>query len=386
MPIRILHVVDSVAVGGLQNGLANLIERMDAERFQHVICAMRPVGTTNAQQFSASRARVMSLSKQESEARFQIQALARTIRQVKPDIVHTRNWGTTEAAVAARYVGGCPRIHGEHGIDWDTTEKEPLRRILLRRLAFQLADCVLSVSHKLRDLHAHRTGFPAGKITVIHNGVDRQRFSPDGSARARVRRQWGLDDDEFCIGCVGNLIPVKDQMTLLQAMDGFAQSGRPWRLAIVGDGPELPNLAAFVKSRAAWRDRVLFLGRSSHIPELLNAMDVYVLPSLTEGISNSLLEAMATGLPVVVSATGGNPEVVLEGESGLFFPVGDVPHLTECLLKLDANRDLCVRLGEQALRRVREEFSIDSMVRKYEDVYESLGSAGAAPVQAAARA
>ena len=226
MPIRIMHIVDSLAVGGLQNGLANLIDRMDMTRFEHVVCAMRPIDETNAQRFSPGRARVMSLSMEESASRFQVGALARRIRAVEPDIVHTRNWGTSEGLLAARQVGACTRIHSEHGIDWDTTTKEPWRRILFRRLAFQLADRVVSVSYQLRDLHARRTGFPARKITVIHNGVDSRRFFPHVSVRARVRRELGLGEDELCIGCVGNLIPVKDHITLLKAVDGFAKCGR----------------------------------------------------------------------------------------------------------------------------------------------------------------
>jgi glycosyltransferase involved in cell wall biosynthesis len=185
---------------------------------------------------------------------------------------------------------------------------------------------------------------------------------------------------------VGNLIPVKDHITLLKAVDGFANCGRQWRLMIAGDGPEFPKLTEFVNSHEAWKDRVIFLGRSSSVPELLNAMDVYVSSSLTEGISNSVLEAMATGLPVVVTATGGNPEVVVEGESGLLFPVGDGRRLTEHLRTLEAHRELRIGLGQRALRRVRDEFSIDSMVGNYTRVYENLLVVGAAPMRTVARA
>jgi sugar transferase (PEP-CTERM/EpsH1 system associated) len=386
MPIRIMHIVDSLAVGGLQNGLANLIDRMDMTRFEHVVCAMRPIDEANAQRFSPGRARVMGLSMEESASRFQVGALARRIRAVEPDIVHTRNWGTSEGLLAARQVGACTRIHSEHGIDWDTTTKEPWRRILFRRLAFQLADRVVSVSYQLRDLHARRTGFPARKITVIHNGVDSRRFFPDVSVRARVRRELGLGEDEFCIGCVGNLIPVKDHITLLKAVDGLAKCGLPWRLLIAGDGPEFSKLTEFVNSHSGWKDRVTFLGRSSSVPELLNAMDVYVSSSLTEGISNSVLEAMATGLPVVVTATGGNPEVVVDGESGLLFPVGDCLRLADHLRSLEAQRELRIGLGQQALRRVRDEFSIDSMVGNYTRIYENYLAVGAAPMRTVARA
>lgn len=282
-------------------------------------------------------------------------------------------------------MGGCSLVHSEHGIDWDTATREPWRRLLCRRLAFQLADRVLSVSKHLRDLHAKRTGFSASRIEVIHNGVDSRRFSPDGAARSRMRRELGISDGEFCIGCVGNLTPVKDHMTLLRAMEGFERSGRPWRLIFAGAGSELNRLSVFAGAHPGWENRVLFLGRSNSVPELLNAMDAYVLPSLTEGISNSLLEAMAVGLPVVATDTGGNPEVILGGDSGLLFPVGDVAHLREHLLALEGQDDWRRQLGHRALCRVRTEFSIDAMVRKYEQMYESLESAVAAKATAVAR-
>jgi glycosyltransferase involved in cell wall biosynthesis len=122
------------------------------------------------------------------------------------------------------------------------------------------------------------------------------------------------------------------------------------------------------------------------VPELLQAMDVYVLPSLYEGISNSLLEAMSSGLPVIATATGGNPEVVVDGESGLLFPVGDCGRLAEQLILLQGRPDVRTQLTQQAIRRMHEEFSVDSMVRKYAQVYENLGRRTAAgPVSVAAR-
>ena len=275
-------------------------------------------------------------------------------------------------------------VHSEHGLEADAAAHEPQRRIWFRRLAYQLADRVLSVSYQLRDLHAMRTGFDPGRITVIHNGVDRGRFYPDAAARARVRREFGLAEDQLCIGCVGNLFPVKGHMTALQGIEGLAARGGNWRLLLIGEGPERQKLEAFVAQRPDWKGRVQFLGTSNRVPELLQAMDVYVLPSIAEGISNSLLEAMASGVPVVATATGGNPEVVLDGHSGLLFPVGDARCLTDHMLRLQADKHLCADLAANALRRVREEFSLDSMVGKYAQLYESLGRRAAIPVHAAA--
>jgi sugar transferase (PEP-CTERM/EpsH1 system associated) len=381
-----MHVVDTMSMGGLQNGLVNLMDRLDPVQFEHVLCAMRPVDDRSTQPFLAERAQLMCLTKKDADSRFQALALSRRIREVKPDIVHSRNWGSFEALLAARWNGSCALVHSEHGIDWDTTTTEPRRRVFFRRLAFELADRVLAVSSQLRDLHAKRTGFPARKIEVIHNGVDGRRFSPDAQARARVRQELGLSEDELCIGCVGNLIPVKDHLTLLKAVDGFGLSCRQWRLLIIGEGPELPKLAEFVNNHEVWKDRVCFLGRSSQVPDLLRAMDVFVLSSVTEGISNSVLEAMATALPVIVTTTGGNPEVVIHGESGLLFPVGDFQKLTEQLVLLRTQNELRVKLGQGALERVREKFSIDSMVRKYEEVYGKLRSPARIPLRAVAGA
>ena len=383
MPIRIMHVVDNLAMGGMQNGLANLIARLDPTRFEHVCCAMRPVEEGNAQPFPAGRTRTICLAPKETSSKIQITPLARRIREVEPDIVHSRNWGAIEAVLAARLTGSCPSIHSEHGIDTESSAKEPRRRSYLRRLAYEAADRVMAVSYQLRDFHSRRTGFPARNIAVIHNGVDHQRFFPDPAARLAIREELGIPDGEFCIGCVGNLIAVKDHLTLLKAVDEVDHSCRNWRLLLVGDGPELPKIEAFVNDHPGWRKKVHFAGRSRRVAELLRAMDVFVLPSVSEGICNSLLEAMAAGLPVAVTDTGGNPEVVAEGKSGLMFPVGDVQQLTSSLLLLQGDADLVAKLGAGAMRRVRESFSIDSMIQKYEEMYEGLHQAVRAPMQMA---
>jgi len=378
MPTRIMHVVDTLGKGGLENGLVNLIQHLDPARFEHIVYALRGLGP-NADRLPLDRVRLMCLGKKDTDSRVQIPALVRAMREVKPDIVHSRNWGTVEAVMAGRWAGSCALIHGEHGLESDGSGGEPRRRIYFRRMAFELADQVLSVSHQLRDLHAQRTGFPSRRITVIHNGVDSQRFCPDAEARARVRQELGISEDGFCVGCVGNLLPIKDHLTLLKAVAGMAATARDWRLLIVGEGPERANLEAFAASHPDWREGVSFAGSSNRIPELLNAMDVYVLPSIMEGISNSLLEAMATGLPVTATATGGNPEVVADGESGLLFPVGDARQLTEQLLLLRARPEWRLQLGQKARLRVRQDFSIDAMAQKYEQVYERVRPSATVP-------
>ncbi len=201
-----------------------------------------------------------------------------------------------------------------------------------------------------------------------------------------MREELRLASGDFCIGCVGNLTPVKDHMTLLRAVQEVDQTGKNWRLLLAGEGPERSKLEAFVNAHPEWKTRVSFLGSSNRVAELLNAMDVYVLPSVNEGISNSLLEAKAAGLPVVACDTGGNPEVIVQDESGLLFEVGNFGRLAGQLQLLWGRPELRARLGLQARRRVLSEFSIDSMVRKYEQLYESVACAKPASARAASGA
>jgi sugar transferase (PEP-CTERM/EpsH1 system associated) len=384
MPIRILHVMDSLGKGGLENGVVNLINRMDPVRFEHTVLTMRSLGP-NAGLLPA-RVRIECCG-QQKKSRFQVADLVQAIRRLEPDVVHSRNWPAIEAVIAGRWVGGCAVVHSEHGLDSTARSKEPWRRVCFRRLAFGLAHGVLSVSHQLRDVHSRGTGFPAHRIEVVHNGVDTTRFAGDAAIRGRVRHELGIAEGEFCLGTVGSLFPIKDHMTLLKAIARAATRLNNWRLLMIGEGPELTRLRTFVEGHPAWRSRVSFLGVSDRVGEMLNAMDAYVLPSISEGISNSLLEAMASGLAVIATATGGNPEVVVDGESGLLFPVGDSERLARLMVSLKERPELRTHLGEKARRRVSDEFSIDSMVRKYEGIYAGLAAlAAGAPAVTVARA
>lgn len=370
MAIRILHVIDTMlGMGGMEKGVVNLIRRMDPERFEHIVCVLRSLGSL-AECIPSDRSQVVCLGETGAGLRFQAFTLARQIEAVKPDIVHSRNWGTIEAVFAGRYLGSCALIHSEHGME-SYSSVEPRRRRWLRRLAYQLADQVLAVSYHLRDHHAERTGFPANRIAVIHNGVDTALFQPRPAERMRMRARLGIGAEEFCIGTVGRLEPIKDILTLLRAAAECSYSLN-WRVVIAGEGSELPALQDFLRNQPAMRSRFSFLGEIQHVPDFLNSLDVYVLPSLYEGISNSLLEAMSTGLPVVASAVGGNTEVVLDGDSGLLFPVSQPLALAERLKLLYESNQLRERLGLNAIQRVREHFSLESMVSRYEQMYSSV--------------
>lgn len=370
MAIRILHVLDTLETGGTESGVVRLIQQMDSRRFEHVVCTIRRLGILADR--LPREARVFCLEAKPGFS-LQVAALARRIRETGANIVHARNWGTAEAILAGRCARRCALVYSEHGLESGVLGPEPFPRRALRRLVFQMSDRVFSVSRQLRDHHARMTGFPANRIDVIHNGIEVERFRPSAESRAMARRQLGIGPLEFCIGAVGRLEAVKNTITVLRAVAALPPSAN-WRLLIAGEGRESGQLREFAASQPSLAGRVGFLGEIQDVHHLFNALDSYVLASVYEGISNSLLEAMATGLPVIASAVGGNPEVVKDEESGLLFPPGDEEALRARLLRVAGDPDLRRRLGESAMRRVTGEFSSGGMVRRYEQLYDSLAN------------
>jgi sugar transferase (PEP-CTERM/EpsH1 system associated) len=367
MRIRILHVVDSLGTGGMERGLANVIEGTGQQKFEHMVCAVRALGPL-ADRIRQCGASVTRLSSGEP-SRVQFGDLWRLIRHARPHVVHSRNWGAIEAVFAASLYRKCGVIHSEHGLEARWSAGEPRRRRWLRRLAYEFADHVMAVSSQLGAWHSNATGFPAHRIAVIRNGVDTDRFRANSATRAAMRQQYGLLPEEFCIGTVARLDPVKDIGTLLEAVRQLPPERLRWRLLIAGSGPELPELIRRMEAHAVLKERVRFVGELRDIPGFLNALDAYVLSSLFEGISNSLLEAMASSLPVIVTDVGGNREVVIDGVSGIMFPPQDVGALVKALTTFGEQEEVRARFAEQARRRVEQEFSLERMMQNYDALY-----------------
>jgi sugar transferase (PEP-CTERM/EpsH1 system associated) len=349
--------------------MINVIQRTDPGKFEHYVCTVRNGGPL-ADHLRESGVPVFPLVRNGKRPRLQVPHLLQRIRAIRPAIVHSRNWGAIEAVFAASIVRGCGVIHSEHGLEAQT---EPFRRRVIRRGAFELSDQVFTVSNQLREFHSSASGFPSSRITVIHNGVDTDRFRPRPEHRAELRHRFGIHPEEFCFGLVARLDQVKNIPLLLSALKRFAVHGQRWRLLIAGDGPEYDTLHTMVETSDVLRLGVGMLGELRDVRDFLNAVDAFVLPSLFEGTSNSLLEAMASGLPVIASAVGGNTELV-GPESGLLFPPQDVDALSQCLATLQSNVDLRMRLAEGARSTVERHFSITAMVSSYERLYEGVAS------------
>jgi sugar transferase (PEP-CTERM/EpsH1 system associated) len=266
-------------------------------------------------------------------------------------------------------------VHGEHGWDVDDIGGTHFKPALLRRLHKPFVDRYITVSKDLAHYLAARIAIPPSRIAQIYNGVDSQRFQP----AITKFRTWLPENFQsprcVIIGTVGRAQAVKDQGTLITAFTALMRNRpdlRHWtRLVIVGDGPNLPALQAQVDALNI-ADITHVPGARDDIPSVLQSFDAFVLPSLNEGISNTILEAMACGLPVIATGVGGNVELVESEATGSFFQPGDAAALTALLERYASDRALRDAQGASAREIVLQRYSMQAMIEQYMSVYDSL--------------
>jgi sugar transferase (PEP-CTERM/EpsH1 system associated) len=369
--LRVMHVVNHFDTGGTEYGILKVIKGLNGGLFEHQLCTTRGFNEDFVQRKGLEH-QVCSVGRIDAGAQFLVPRLVRVMRSYQPHIVHSRNWGTIEAIPAARLARVPVAIHSEHGHELDTLAGYSFRRRVLSRLAYCLADSVCTVSEELREYHARQARMSAKRIRVIPNGVDTVRFMSRPDRRARLRNEFGLPVDAFVIGTVGRMVRIKDHGTLLRAAKALLMNGLDVHVLLAGGGPELADLCAQADHVPELRNRVRFLGESDRVPDVLNAMDVFVLSSISEGMSNTLLEAMATGLPVIATCVGGNPELLGDVGAGWLFEPGDVDTLRGHLTRLIAEPSLREQLGANARRRASEYFALDRMIEQYRHLYTDL--------------
>jgi sugar transferase (PEP-CTERM/EpsH1 system associated) len=367
--LRVLHVIPHLFPGGTEYVLVRLIRGLGEAAFEHRICATRGIDTDFAAQNGLAKNQLFLAGHHDLSFQFPLFRLARYMRSFRPHVVHTRNWGGLEAVFAARLAGVPVVIHSEHGYEVDSLAGLPLRRRFMRHVAYSAADAVFTNSRELRDYHARQAKVSLERIQVIYNGVDTNRFAPHPEIRQRVRRELGLSTESFVVGSVGRLVPIKDHGTLLQAASLLAERGIDVRVVLVGTGPTRAELERKASQLEKLSGRVHFVGASDQVPAFLNALDAFVLSSLGEGMSNTLIEAMASGLPTVATRVGGNPELIEEGRTGEFFAPGDFSSLASLLERLSRDNGLRRVLGSAARERAVSCFSFEQMVTNYRALY-----------------
>ena len=362
--MHVCHVVLSLEPGGLENGVVNVANGLDPRQFRSSVCCLRRSGEFAGRLRPGVPVSVMGL-RPGNDPMLPLR-LAKLLRKTRVDIVHTRNAEPFFYGYLAARLARIPVVvHSEHGIEHGRTFAERPLRAKLQRVLLRGVDAAFAVSAQLRADLIRELGIDGGRMEVLYNGVDIGSFRPPASPLSRADASGA----RLRIGSVGRLVPVKNYALLLQAFARLPADA--CQLTLIGDGPERGALEQ-LSGELGIRDRVEFAGHRDDVPELLRTLDIFVLPSLREGMSNTLLEAMATGVPAVASDVGGNGEIIESERSGLLFASGDATAAAAQLLRLIRGAELRHAVGSAGAARVRGTFSIEAMLGRYEALYRRL--------------
>jgi len=371
----VLHLVYRFDTGGLENGIVNLINHMPGEVYRHAVVALSEVVPGFARRIKRNDVEFVSLHKPPGHGAKLYPQLFRLFRELRPAIVHTRNLAALECQVPAALAGVPVRIHGEHGRDVGDLDGTRVRYQWMRRAYRPFVHHFVALSRDLADYLEAKVKVPADRIAQVYNGVDIDRFHPVPAGRAAISGCPFTDPGLFIAGTVGRMQTVKAQTLLAQAFVRALQIEPALRdrlrLVMVGEGPLRAQaqaiLAAADVGNLAWLP-----GERSDVPDVMRGLDCFVLPSLAEGISNTILECMASGSPVLATDVGGNAELVVAGATGCIVPAGDVEALATGLVRMAADPARSAAMGRAGRARVEQNFSLPAMVGAYQDLYDRL--------------
>ncbi|HED39365.1 MAG TPA: TIGR03088 family PEP-CTERM/XrtA system glycosyltransferase [Chromatiales bacterium] len=369
--IHVCHIIFRLDYGGLENGLVNLINHLPRGYYQHSIICLKGASDFRAR-ITAPDVMIYDLKKKDGKdigAYFRLYTL---IRKLRPNIVHTRNIPTIDMLLPARLASRCQLIHSEHGLDINELDGRHHKYNLLRKSSRLIVDQYISMSHDLAEWLNQEIGIPRNKISIIYNGVDTNHFSPGKDRTPELPIDF-LPKDHFVIGTIGRLEPVKDQITLVKAFIHILQA-RPKlratvRLIIGGDGSLKKQIESML-AEAGVSELAWLPGFYSDTAALYRICSIFALPSKREGISNTILEAMASGLPVVATNVGGTPEIVTDGTTGKLVSANNPAEMAEAILCYIDDPALRHQHARQARQSAEEKYSLNAMINGYRRVYE----------------
>ena len=370
--VHIVHVVYSFGVGGLENGVVNLINNLPVDSYKHSVVCITSHDKNFIKRINVNNFDIFDLHKKPGKGVGWLFTCWQLLRKLKPNIVHSRNLNALEAQLIAFLAGVKYRIHGEHG--WDENDLGGINTKFqkIRRALKPLIDQYVGLSLEAVYYLEHVIGVPPQKINHICNGVNTDAFVLN---KNRDLLPVGFaNQDSIVFGTVGRLAIVKNQTFLVRSFLMFWQNNPALqdklRLVIVGHGLLLDELVAMVKDASA-EQAVFFAGNSSRVNELMQQMDIFVLPSLAEGISNTILEAMATGLPVIATNVGGNSELLFPGlRNSHLVAVDNDQQLVEAMQQYADSPQKILKNSGVVRDHCVENFSLVTMVNKYHRIYQ----------------
>lgn len=376
--IKICHLITSFWTNhGPSNGLLAQIRSHDPRQYDFSIWSLYgPPPALDPRGLLAKTGigyRVLPMGPSFLDARVLI-PLVRGLRREPPDILHCHLLrANLYGRLAGRLAGVKGIINTIHGVDEYLTAGNLLSRAVrsAERLSANWVSQYVAVSENARQAVINRLGLTPGKVSTILNALDLEPFQQPGPDVKDLRAELGLNPEALVVGSVGRLAPLKDFPSLVRWLGELSKTFPRAQLVIIGEGEERPALEHLIAGLNL-RDKVALPGFRADIPRVLRALDIFAFPSLSEGLSIALLEAMAAGLPCVVTDVGGNAEAVVEGETGFVVPPGDSSGFKAALSRLLQDGNLRKKLGAAGKNRAFTVFNPKRLALQYEELYRSV--------------
>ncbi|MFP6664238.1 MAG: glycosyltransferase [Deltaproteobacteria bacterium] len=358
-------MLDELDLGGTEQQILELVKGIDRDRFEPMVCCFRY--GRKAAEIEELGVPVFTIEKNHKLDAGILLRLAELLRRERIDILQTYLWTANAWGRVAGRMAGVPIIlASERNVDiWE----QKYKRVIGRYLAHS-TDRIIANSEAVRRYLLERGGLSPAKVTTIYNGVDFARFHT-GTDPMQRRRELGVPDDALLAGVVARVEPAKDHDTLLHALALVRDRTENLHLAVVGDGTQKERLMRLAHELGIG-ERVHFTGFRTDAAEWIASFDFTVLSSVKEGLSNTVIESMAAGKPVIATAVGGNPEVIVEDETGYLLPPRDPARFGEAIARLVAQKHRIPELGAASKNRVESLFSVGKMVDNTTKLYLDL--------------
>lgn len=367
MPLSVLHVIAGLPVGGVEHQLLTVVTHYDRERFIPSVCSLSDKGPIGAEMEAAGIEVIPLNSLRHTFNSATVTSLADVMTERRVAVVRTHQYHANLygrlAALRARVPCIVASVHNTY------TRDRKLHRRMINHILARLTDRVVAVSESVRRDIMRFDHVPEGRVEVIPNGIDCDAFGHcDGKG---VRADFGIADGVPVVGTVGRLTPQKGHRFLIEAFARLARDFPTALLLVVGDGPLREDLERYA-GHLGITGRVIFAGSRRDIPRLLGAMDIFIFPSLWEGMPNALIEAMAAGKAVVTTDFSSARELVGSGDLGMVIPAQDSAAIARAVTALLRDRPRAEHLGEAARRRICADFSIGKTVEIYSGLFTEV--------------
>lgn len=370
-PARILQVVHSLAIGGTERVVSDLVEEFNDLEFHTSVCCLDGLGRFGEDLVKAG-VRVHVLDRRPGVDLSLASQLRRLYRTEEIDVIHAHQYTPYFYAATAALLAGCiPVIFTEHGRHWPDGLR--IKRAVVNQVLRLTTQAYTAVSEFSRQSLVQYEKIPTDRIRVIYNGIGVREAQTSAFKRKSLREKMRLSEEDLLVLSIGRMDPIKDFKTLIQAFFYAAQRLPRTSLWIVGDGDhEYRKQLECLVEQLRLSEKVKFLGARQDVTEILQACDLFVLPSVTEAASMTILEAMEAGRAVVATCTGGNPELVSHDITGWLVPVGDVSAMAEAVTLLLSDPIKRQDMGRAGRARIRERFTKQIAFAQYRNLYRSV--------------